>query len=136
MKKIRYDNHERRWYIKSYKMIYYYTRSFKSYLKNMIQKIFLTCIFLLLYPHISLAQDCETLENEFEKYECRSDKVCKGYNENKRVFNIKKFESVESYSNFELTDIILSSGTSQKGIQKAVEIYKENMNSIYKCAII
>lgn len=118
-------------------MIYYYTRSFKSYLKNMIQKIFLTCIFLFFSGYyITFAQDCETLENEFEKYECRSNKVCKVYNENKRVFNIQKFETVESYSNFELTDIILSSGTSQKGIQKAVEIYKENMNSIYKCAII
>lgn len=117
-------------------MIYHDTRGFKSYLKNMIQKFFLLFLFLFLSLPITSAKDCEMLEDEFEKYECRSDKICKQYDENKKVFNTEKFKNVESYKEVEIGDILLTSGSKQKWIQKAVEIYKQNMNSIYKCGII
>ena len=114
MKKIRYDNYERRWYFKSNKMIYHDTRGFKSYLKNMIQKFFLLFLFLFLSLPITSAKDCEMLEDEFEKYECRSDKICKQYDENKKVFNTEKFKNVESYKEVEIGDILLTSGSKQK----------------------
>lgn len=102
----------------------------------MIQKIFLIFLFLFFSLSIAQAKDCETLEDQFEKYECRSDKICKQYDENKKVFNIEKFQNVETYENTEITDVLLTSWTTQKGIQKAVAIYKQNMNNIYKCGII
>lgn len=102
----------------------------------MIKKIFLISLFLFASTPFVGAKDCETLTDEFEKYQCRSDNVCKQYDENKKVFNIEKFKTAESYKDFELSDILITSWSEHKGIQKAVEVYKENMNSIYKCAII
>lgn len=93
-------------------------------------------IFILWYGQLVFAQDCEVIEDEFEKYICRSELVCSEYKENKKVFNPELFKRVESYEDFDLGDLILSSNTTQKGIQSAVKVYKENMNSIYKCAII
>lgn len=102
----------------------------------MIKKIFLISLFLFTSAPFVGAKDCETLTDEFEKYQCRSENVCKLYDENKKVFNAEKFKTAESYKDFELSDILITSGSEHKGIQKAVEVYKENMNSIYKCAII
>lgn len=75
----------------------------------MIQKIFLIFLFLFFSLSIAQAKDCETLEDQFEKYECRSDKICKQYDENKKVFNIEKFQNVETYENTEITDVLLTS---------------------------
>ncbi len=101
-----------------------------------MKKIILFSLFLFFTPNVFANTNCELLEDEFEKYECRSEKLCKEYDENKKVFNIEKFKKAENYKNASLSNILVTSGSQEKIIQKAVEVYKENMNSIYKCAII
>lgn len=82
--------------------------------------------------------DCEKKTDIFEKYECRTKNVCEipEYSENKKVFKIEKFKKAETYKDVEISDVFLKSSREEKPIKKAVWIYKNNMNGIYKCAMI
>ena len=57
----------------------------------MIKKIFLISLFLFASTPFVGAKDCETLTDEFEKYQCRSDNVCKQYDENKKASENRGF---------------------------------------------
>lgn len=117
-------------------MIHYHTRSFKSYLKIMFKKILIFSIFIFISNTTFGAQNCEIIRDEFEKYQCRSQKVCETYNENKKVFQVERFRKAESYKESSISNVLFSSNTPEKIIQKAVSVYKENMNSTYKCALL
>lgn len=82
--------------------------------------------------------DCEKKTDIFEKYECRIKKTCNTteYTDNKKVFNPELFKKADLYKEVEISDVFLKSSRDEKPIKKAVSIYKENMNSIYKCAMI
>lgn len=86
----------------------------------------------------SFAKDCETIEDEFEKYKCRVEKTCEVYNDNKKVFNTESYKPIESYKENETNKItsFLSSWNWVFWIKKTVDIYKSNMNNIYKCSIL
>jgi hypothetical protein len=96
--------------------------------------------FSLIIVNLSFASDddCEKKADIFEKYECRTKKVCEipEYTENKKVFNPEKFKKVEDYKDAEISDVFLKTSREEKPIKKAVSVYKNNMNSIYKCAMI
>lgn len=117
-------------------MIYYYYWSFKSNLKIFMKKLFF--IFILIFLNIVItnaSSDCENIADDFKKYECRSEKICKKYDENKKVFNFEKYKDAKTYKESEAS-VLVSSWLEDKVAKKVVSIYKENMNSIYKCAII
>lgn len=117
-------------------MIYYYYWSFKSNLKIFMKKLFF--IFILIFLNIVItnaSSDCENIADDFKKYECRSEKICKKYDENKKVFNFEKYKDAKTYKESE-SSVLVSSWLEDKVAKKVVSIYKENMNSIYKCAII
>lgn len=101
-----------------------------------MKKIFLTLFFVFLISNTTFAADCESMTDIFWKYQCRVEKVCKQYDENKKVFNPEKYKEASIYKETEVWDILMVSSTEQKPIKKAVSIYKENMNSTYKCAMI
>lgn len=95
-------------------------------------------IFILIFLNIVItnaSSDCENITDDFKKYECRSEKICKKYDENKKVFNFEKYKDANTYKESEAS-VLVSSGLEDKVAKKVVSIYKENMNSIYKCAII
>jgi|GEM_PF-4351992 len=46
------------------------------------------------------------------------------------------FKEADNYKEASVSDVLLVTSINQKPIKKAVSIYKENMNSIYKCALI
>ncbi len=95
-------------------------------------------IFILIFLNIVItnaSSDCENITDDFKKYECRSEKICKKYDENKKVFNFEKYKDANTYKESEV-NVLVSSGLEDKVAKKVVSIYKENMNSIYKCAII
>ncbi|MDD5769704.1 MAG: hypothetical protein PHE25_01945 [Candidatus Gracilibacteria bacterium] len=82
-------------------------------------------------------KDCETgTKDIFEKYQCRIEKVCKSYNENKKIFNPEKYKKAKEYENSDISNFFSVTLINQVPIKKAISIYKENMNSIYKCAMI
>lgn len=84
------------------------------------------------------AEDCEIETDIFKKYQCSIKKNCEipDYTENKKIFNPEKFQKADSYKELEITDVFATTGRNEKPIKKAISIYKENMNSIYKCAMI
>ncbi len=86
----------------------------------------------------SFALECENIEDWFEKYKCRIQKTCEVYNDNKKVFNTENYKSIESYKENEINKItsFLSSWNEIFWIKKAVDIYKNNMNNVYKCSIL
>lgn len=93
-------------------------------------------LFLAYFPYAVFAADCESMPDAFNKYECRIEQVCKIYDENKKVFNPEKYKPAHIYENFEISDVFLRSGRIEKPLKKAVSVYKENMNNIYKCSMI
>lgn len=103
------------------------------------KEIYFILIFLLWFLIISptfAADDCENKNDAFDKYECRVEKVCKEFDENKKVFNPEKYKQAEKYKETEISDVFLRSSRTEKPIKKAVSVYKENMNNIYKCSMI
>ena len=79
--------------------------------------IFLWWIFLI-QPTFA-ADDCENKSDPFAKYECRIEKVCKEYDENKKVFNPEKYKEAEKYKETEISDVFLRSSRTEKPIKKA-----------------
>ncbi len=100
-----------------------------------MKKFFLILIFIFFVSNTTFAEDCESMTDIFKKYQCRSQKVCKSYDDNKKVYNPEKLKEASEYKNAESDGFFISS-TDNKSIKKAVAIYKENMNNTYKCAII
>lgn len=94
--------------------------------------------FLCFYSGVFASQEnCETMENAFEKYECRVKNFCEtDYKNNKVSFDTQNYEEAEKYKNLTVTDVFLVSNRTDKPLRKAVSIYKNNMNSIYNCAMI
>lgn len=83
------------------------------------------------FPLFAYAQEnCEIGKNPFEKYTCRVETACSDFKENKVVINTsaenRKFQKSQS-SSFEDADTEL---------KNAIQLYKTNMNDIYKCGII
>lgn len=102
-----------------------------------MSKKLLFLFLILIYSNTTHAQNCETISDDFEKYTCRSEKSCELYNENKKIFNIEKFKTTQEYeASASIGDILFSSGSQSQILSQAINTYKENMNSIYKCAII
>lgn len=101
-----------------------------------MKKFLFTIFFLFLFSSHSFAKDCENIEDGFWKYKCKSENICKKYDDNKKVFNTEIFEKADAYKESSVNDVLLVSSTDQKPIKKVISIYKENMNSIYKCALI
>lgn len=103
-----------------------------------MKKIYLI-IFLLIFPFwVTLAQDDCTLKTWFEQYKCRTKNICENYKTNQVVFNTESFKKAEDYENEEswFADILFVTDRQEKPLKNAVAIYKENMNNVYKCAII
>ena len=102
-----------------------------------MKKIFLFLLVLFL-PNYSFAEDCESKASSYEKYDCRIKEICeKKYKDNKVVFDIIKFKEVWKWaSTIDTSETLLVSWRWEKYIKEAVKIYKDNMNSIYNCAII
>lgn len=98
--------------------------------------IILPVIYFLFFSWVYAQEDCEIIDDIYKKYECRINKICKTYKDNKVVFNIKKYKKAEYYKEMELSDVFTISKIEIKPIKKAVSIYKENLNSIYNCAIL
>ena len=141
MKKNRYDTDETRWYPQSTQMIYHDSRSFKSCLSIIMKKILFICIFFFGISQGVFAanpsNDCESITDEFAKYQCNTQKICKQYDENKKVFNIEIYKNAESYKKAKVPgDVLVISDTQINILRKAITIYKENMNSVYKCAVV
>lgn len=105
---------------------------------NIVSKIILVLFSLYIINYTYADDDCEKKTDSFEKYECRTKKVCEvpEYVENKKVFNPEKFKKADSYKEAEISDVFLKSSRDEKPIKKAVSVYKDNMDSIYKCAMI
>lgn len=62
-------------------------------------------------------------ESWYKLYQKRVDKICWQYKTLSTVYTTKKYEEVKDDINWE-------------NIEKAKELYKENMNNLYKCMII
>jgi len=101
-----------------------------------MKKFLFTIFFLFLFSNTWFAKDCENIQDAFWKYKCRSENICKQYDDNKKVFNPEMFKEADNYKEASVSDVLLVTSINQKPIKKAVSIYKENMNSIYKCALI
>lgn len=100
-----------------------------------MKKIYVLFLFFC-FINISYAYDCENIENSFEKYKCRSENICKNYDDNKKVYNPETFKEADFYKEVSISDVLLVTSIDQKPIKKAVSIYKENINNVYKCALI
>jgi hypothetical protein len=71
-------------------------------------------------------------------YECRVKNICENYKTNKVVYNTESFKKAEKYNadSSVIDDVLFVSNRNELPLKKAVAVYKENMNNIYKCAII
>lgn len=106
-----------------------------------MKKIIFICILFFIIPYGTFAaatnDDCESISDAFAQYQCKSQKICKQYDENKKVFNIEIYKSAESYKKAKVPgNVLVVSDTQINAIAKAITIYKENMNSVYKCAVV
>jgi hypothetical protein len=84
------------------------------------------------------ADNCQT-SSWFALYECNVKETCniEPYKTNKVVFNTESFKKAEDYENdTSIYDVVYISARNEKPILKAIWVYKENMNGIYKCAMI
>lgn len=70
----------------------------------------------------------------FELYECRVTNICQPciINWTQRLYQTEKYENAEIYRD----DITLLWDTALKPFEKVKEIYRNNQNSIYQCALI
>jgi hypothetical protein len=68
---------------------------------------------------------------DFELYECRVTNLCDSCNnaDSKKVFDTAPYDEASTYIDNTTTDVL-------KSLHKVQEIYKTNMNSIYKCVLI
>lgn len=103
--------------------------------KKIIFIFFLILIFT--YQRSFAVDECET-KKWYELYECRSTNICEPYKTNKVVYNTKKFKEAWEYENdnSSIWDFLIIWESDKKVIKKAIWNYKENMNNIYKCALI
>lgn len=70
-------------------------------------------------------------KNPFELYECRVTNLCNSCNnaDSKKVFDTVWYYEASTYVDNTTTDVL-------KSLHEVQKIYKENMNSIYKCVLI
>lgn len=94
-------------------------------------------ILLINISNVSAENNCEVKE-WFELYECRVENVCKTYKTNKVVYNTESFKKAEKYNDDSsiIDDVLFVTKREELPLKKAVATYKENMNNIYRCAII
>ncbi len=104
-----------------------------------MKKIFLLIFVWYICWNISYvsAENCEQ-KSLFEKWECQVNTVCETYKVNTVSFNPEAYQSAEIYQERGWLNIhtFLISNSPLKPIQKAVWVYKDNMNNIYNCAMI
>ncbi len=76
------------------------------------------------------SKDCNN-KKDFELYECRVTTLCDSCNntDSKKVFDTVSYDEASTYINSSTTDVLTS-------FYEVQEIYKTNMNSIYKCVLI
>jgi len=82
------------------------------------------------------SENCEVKEDVYDRYTCRVASVCEQYRDNKVVYNTESYDQGDTFSDSSGKDAFLVSGRSEAGLKGAVKTYKNNMNSIYNCAMV
>lgn len=136
-------------------MIYYNWRNCKSNIifkiKTMKKIFFIISIFFIIINYsyantpITKEEKCIDME-DFKKYECYVKNVCEikynnpkeNPNDKKIHYQTEKYKKAFEYENNEEwnKDVFLRIDTDEKVIKWAVSNYKDNMNGIYKCALL
>lgn len=95
--------------------------------------IFLLCFLLFISSIKSTfwADDICGTQKWYDLYECRVENICREYESEKPVFNSTRFQRAD-----DIRQEFQNGNNQTPAIENAKKIYRDNMSSIYKCAII
>lgn len=97
-----------------------------------MKKIFFLALLSIALTTNNVLADTDYFNNYNENIKFCEEK----YKNNKIIFKIEEFKNATYYENDNNFIYTLKSWINKIPVKKAVYIYKENMNSIYKCAMI
>lgn len=110
-----------------------------------MKKTTLIIIFILWFIQITYAKECNNIDDIYKKYSCHVKEVCDQKYKNPKInpldnkihFETTNFENADRYKDIEEDiKVFLRVEVEQKEFKKSINIYKENMNWLYRCSLL